>query len=173
MMNRLFIRRPGYMAYNVGYGASDEIVTGTDGWADYTWNMTTGVITYEKDGKTYTVKDNTSQGKAITAAVLNWKVVSAGSPSASTTTGTSTSNTSQNQETDGKSWWESAAEGIIGIWDPIPAYAPTTTTPEADSVPSTTNGGATQSGMPSWVLPVSIVGGVSLIGLIVVLATRK
>ena len=65
----------------------DEIVVGTEGWADYTWNKTTGVITYVQRGKTTvnTVQPGTTQHATITRNITNW------APAAGSATGGSAS----------------------------------------------------------------------------------
>mgnify|MGYP001428057510 CR=1 FL=1 len=66
----------------VRYGATNDAttVTGTDGWATYTWNKGTNTITYKSpsDGKMVTVKSGTSAYTNITTKVKDWKPVSGG-----------------------------------------------------------------------------------------------
>jgi hypothetical protein len=155
-MNRLFIRRPGYMAYNVGYGSTDVIVTGSEGWADYTWNKTTGVITYKvrSSGDTATVKSGTTSYNDITTKVTNWTPVA---PQA-TTASTSTTETPQ-QESNGNGFFDTLFSNIITGYDPQSQLPPVAVT---DSGSQT----AQKAGLPQWVLPAV---GVGVAGLVIVL----
>jgi len=157
-MNRLFIRRPGYMAYNVGYGSTDVIVTGSEGWADYTWNKTTGVITFTKDGKSYTVKSGTTSYNDITTASdINWTPVA---PQATTTTTTNTPGTETPQEeSNGNGFFSNLFSNIFTSYDPQSQLP-------LPSAPITEQQVTQKAGLPQWVLPAV---GVGVVGLVLVL----
>ena len=160
-MNRLFIRRPSRDAYNIGYGSSDEIVTGTDGWANYTWNKTKGVITFTKDSKSYTVKQGSSNYTDITTKVKDWTPVASSQPS-STSVQPSTSTTESDTDKKSGGWFEDTIGSFITGWMPQPDIPVSTTNTES----------VAKKGMPSWVLPAAGAGAVVLI-LIVVLASKN
>ena len=138
--------RTGSMVFgNPSYG---EVVSGSEGWANYKWDKATGVITYTEiaSGRTGTIQPNTSQHTAVVGAV-NWSSGSTGS------TGTASGAQPQGEESEGGGFnWNTLATDIFsnlpGIITASQGGGQQTT---GTGVPMTTT--TTTSGTPSYMQP--------------------
>jgi hypothetical protein len=135
--------RTGSMVFgNPSYG---EVVSGTEGWANYKWDKATGIITYTEiaSGNTGTIQPNTAQHTAVVNAV-SWTPTSTGS------TGTTSGGQQQGGQSQGSGFnWNQLATDIFSNLPGIitAGQGGGTQTTGAD-VPMTTT--TTTSGVPSY-----------------------